>query len=165
MNRRNNTSIQQTEPPKSSIEVITRLVVTEKTHDTQMYESHYEEENVEILEEESPCEEGIQDLQVENFNEEVFKPHIVVPQQILDDHNYDVLIRPTTCRPTLAILNNALQIHLAKPSCVRTTCVNASYHAKLEGISSQDPWIVSYDTYYGSKPLFDKRRFKSSRRH
>ena len=71
MNRRNNTSIQQTEPPKSSIEVITRLVVTEKTHDTQMYESHYEEENVQILEEESPCEEGIQDLKVEEekFND------------------------------------------------------------------------------------------------
>ena len=65
MNRRNNTSIQQTEPPKSSIEVITRLVVTEKTHDTQMYESHYEEENIEILEEESPCEEEIEDLEVE----------------------------------------------------------------------------------------------------
>ena len=50
MNRRNNNFIQQIESPKSSIEVITRLVVTEKTHDTQMYESHYEEENVEILE-------------------------------------------------------------------------------------------------------------------
>ena len=142
MNRRNNTSIQQTEPPKSSIEVITRLVVTEKTHDTQMYESHYEEENVQILEEESPCEEGIQDMEVEveKFNEEVLKPDIVVPQKILDDRNYDVPIRPTTPRPTLATLYNALQVHLAKSSCVRMVYLNASYNVKLKGISSQDLW-------------------------
>ena len=41
MDRRNDISILQTEPPKSSIEVITRLVVTEEIHDTQMYESQY----------------------------------------------------------------------------------------------------------------------------
>ena len=63
MDRRNNTSI--VKPPKSLIEVITRFVITEKKHDTQMYESHYEEENIEILEEESPCEEEIEDLEVE----------------------------------------------------------------------------------------------------
>ena len=57
-----------------------------------------------------------------------------MPQQILDDYNYDVLIRPTTPRPTLATLYNAPQVHLTKPSYVRTTCVNASYHAKLDMI-------------------------------
>ena len=67
---------------------------------------------------------------------------------------HDISTRPTTPPPTLASLQNAPQEHLPKPSRVRTTCVNASNHAKLEGILSQDLWVMLYDTYYGRKPLF-----------
>ena len=54
----NNTHIQKLEYLNSSIEAMIRTIVEKNTEDSNMYESHYEEEKVEVLQEESPCEEG-----------------------------------------------------------------------------------------------------------
>ncbi|XP_073057724.1 uncharacterized protein [Primulina eburnea] len=41
------------------------------------------------------------------------------------------------------------------PSVVGATSLQCQYHAKLEGTHNQDPYVISYDTYYGRKPLFE----------
>ncbi|EXB27047.1 hypothetical protein L484_007392 [Morus notabilis] len=50
--------------------------------------------------------------------------------------------------------------HLPKPNLVDATCLNCKNHAKLEGITIKDPFVVLYDTYYGRVPLFTERLSK-----
>ena len=77
------------------------------------------------------------------------------------------VVEPVLCRKVddrLWLIYSALtwkvilqsQEQREKESHVESTSYKCNHPAKLEGNSTQEPWVVLYDTYYGRKPLFDE---------
>ncbi|XP_024025485.1 uncharacterized protein LOC112092766 [Morus notabilis] len=69
---------------------------------------------------------------------------------------YYILYEP---EPKMKFSNQAH--HFSKANLIGAVCLNCKNHTKLKGVTRKDPCVVSYDTYYGRKPLFDERFTKS----
>ena len=162
----------------------------ESKQDCSRDESTSRVEHLELFDDDSPHEEGFQDLAIEEeTHEEVFEAQSSVPTSIIEDSPSeeeieDLVIEDKSqvkvyefksIEPPLVseyyIYEDPMwptpppptsyQAYPHKPSHVERTCQNFSNQAKLEDIKKQDPFVVLYDTYYGRKPLFDERLSKS----
>ena len=115
------------------------------------------EEQLDILQEECAKEEGTKDLKLNiDSGEELYGPEVVEPPSYITVTKD--FIWPTPPLPTPKAIIHAQQPCEENWSLVGSTCYKRNYHAKLEGTSIQEPWVVLYDTFYGRKPLFDESR-------
>ena len=102
-------------------------------------------------------EEETQDLVMDKeLQVDIIESHLIVPALKVEEYIYEDPMWPIIIPPTLASFLWAHQSYLPKPNHVEITCKILPYHAKLEGIHNQDPYVVLYDTYYGRTPLFDE---------
>ena len=103
------------------------------------------------VEDSTSMEENLEKLQQECAKEGT-NPEIVEPMLCREG---DGPLWPTYLAPTRKVILQS-QDQQEKESHVESMSYKCNYPANLEGKSTQEPWVVLYDTYYGRKPLFDE---------